>query len=1433
MNIMRNLLLASSTALALCVSTRSAGADVVYVSQIRTASASAMGGAGGGLASAPDYLEFSQSFTATNMSGWGNGASASHHSTLSPMRMDAGGGQSAWGGIQHSWGESSSVFDVTFAVDKPMKYVLYGYWEASPTSYSLADAGVEFIGPQGTIYTTHSYRNDTSNIYEDNYDLSGTLEPGVYRLKTYGSGRASAGAFDGCSSGFQATFLVSPSDAQSCGGEWIQSDPPSAIGVNGPVNGFALLPPSYANGPPRIVAGGAFSVAGIVAADNIAVFDPSTIQWSPLGGGTNGGVVALLRLPNGDLVAGGDFTVAGGAAANHIARWNGTTWTAIGAGMDGRVSSLVMMSNGDLVAGGSFGTAGGVAASNVARWNGSVWTALGTGIDGGNVLALAVLPNGDLVAGGDFFFIDGEQILVGIARWNGAVWSHAEGLSDPVFALAVLPNGDLAAGGLLSNVMRWNGSNWSPIGPGQSYVRTLEVMPNGDLVAGGFLQFQGDGSLSPVSRWNGSAWSTLGLMNSEIFALTALPDGQLFAGGAFTTINGVPFEHVAEWSGSWSPLNTPFGLNGPVLALAALPSGDIVAGGDFSWSGLSNMNAVTLWNGTTFAPMGQGLSDEVRALAVLPNGDVLAGGAFTDTAHGSASRLALWDGVDWGPFGSGNFFNGPVSALAILPNGDVIAAGVFTTIGAMSANRIARWNGTAWSPLGDGLMMGNVNALAVLPNGDLVAAGGFSVAPGVLDAFIARWNGSEWSPLGRGMNGFVRSLAVLPNGDLVAGGEFYVAGNVFTFQIARWDGVRWSAMGTGMDGTRPISVNSLTVWPNGDLVAGGAFRTAGGAITSNIARWNGTGWSSLGTGTNNAVFALAVLPSGDLVAGGSFTAAGGLPSTSIARYTFAAAGIGITQQPVSVAACRAGSATFVVGAGPANPGDLEFRWQVESAPQGSGAWNDLTDGPLPGITGSVASAIGTDTDTLTILDADAMAVLRYRVLVENTCGGSTSSITSDSALLHVCIGDYNCDGGIDGSDVQAFFAEWEIGAAGADLNSDGQWQPAEPRATTDQDGYYRLDVPDTYLSTSLVYALPAYFQPADGQATMRRVDLRHGAASGVDLALSLTQTIVRGSVFVTGDRIVDGLSDTLGQPVSGLGVVLTGPDGTVRRVTTNNRGQYELPVEGVGEYILSLDLDNAEFLGFRLGEVSGIPTTRRVVIPTALPEIQVQDPLRVDSIGVVDHAGADGVGSLASLFYLSNEGYLSTITFDEKLRGATIDIAAPTATAPLAYYLWDGRTLEWTLVPPVDPQESWYGDSAFILNEDLRLDGGDLGITLREGGENTTNRQEGFRAFHVLPGVEFWLENITLEGFTAKGQAGMTGDFSQGAGGGGAGLGGAILNRGRTILNHVQLLDNCAVGGNGGNVTVPGFLIQPENPGLGGTPLGENGTSTQGGSGGG
>jgi hypothetical protein len=63
------------------------------------------------------------------------------------------------------------------------------------------------------------------------------------------------------------------------------------------------------------------------------------------------------------------------------------------------------------------------------------------------------------------------------------------------------------------------------------------------------------------------------------------------------------------------------------------------------------------------------------------------------------------------------------------------------------------------------------------------------------------------------------------------------------------------------------------------LYAGGDFTQAGGSAANDIAQWNGSSWSALGSGMNYAVYALAA-SGGTLYAGGIFTTAG----TNVSAY---------------------------------------------------------------------------------------------------------------------------------------------------------------------------------------------------------------------------------------------------------------------------------------------------------------------------------------------------------------------------------------------------------------------------------------------------------------------------------------------------------------------------------------------------------------------
>ena len=122
-------------------------------------------------------------------------------------------------------------------------------------------------------------------------------------------------------------------------------------------------------------------------------------------------------------------------------------------------------------------------------------------------------------------------------------------------------------------------------------------------------------------------------------------------------------------------------------------------------------------------------------------------------------------------------------------------------------------------------------------------------------------------------------------------GSFSSAGGVPANRVAKWDGSSWSALGTGTS----LSVRALAVFDDGagaELVVGGQFTSAGGTSASYIAKWDGSAWSPLGSGMQGPfgltqVTNLVVFDDGTgsaLYAGGIFTSAGGVGVGHIARW---------------------------------------------------------------------------------------------------------------------------------------------------------------------------------------------------------------------------------------------------------------------------------------------------------------------------------------------------------------------------------------------------------------------------------------------------------------------------------------------------------------------------------------------------------------------
>jgi hypothetical protein len=633
----------------------------------------------------------------------------------------------------------------------------------------------------------------------------------------------------------------------------------SILGVNGAVQAMTVWDRDGAGPlPPLWVFGGEFTVAGNVAANCVATFDPATETWGALGSGMTNplwgppSVRALAVLPNGDLIAGGTFAETGGQwAADGVARWDGTTWHRLGLGIPGGVTALAALPNGELIVGCTT-TITGTSLTGIARWDGSSWSALGSAPPG-SASTMLVLPNGDLLAAMRTALTTWPYTQsVQVHRWNGSAWS-ALGPAFPgsVTSLVVRPDGSLVLSGGLSfgpisyGAMWWNGSNWAPLGQSQGlYVPRLANLQNGDLLASG----------PSMLRWDGAAWTPFApAISADLFLVAA--NGEVVAQGASASAsglvrsqNGAPWRHVGQ------------GHSGSLSEVAVMPNGDVVVAGIFEMqpSGARNL---ARWNGASWSAFGTAAPTQIRALCARHNGNLVVSADFT-ASLGAGCYLAEWNGSAWSPIGA-PIWNG-ITALGELPNGDLLAGPFW--IGPTSELR--RWTGSAFVSFALPLSQPPVDVL-VLRDGSLVVR-----CNGPVNGdYVQRWNGTAWQSAGHpSLSWNLRRLRELDDGTLAAANGY---------QVWRQVSGTWQQVGP----SHLREVEDVVGLPNGDLLVALGYATTGGSA---LRRWDNTAWTDVGPVTTSGGFGsntvrLVVPRAGEVRLVGTVGRAAGQPANGFIR----------------------------------------------------------------------------------------------------------------------------------------------------------------------------------------------------------------------------------------------------------------------------------------------------------------------------------------------------------------------------------------------------------------------------------------------------------------------------------------------------------------------------------------------------------------------
>jgi uncharacterized delta-60 repeat protein len=186
-----------------------------------------------------------------------------------------------------------------------------------------------------------------------------------------------------------------------------------------------------------------------------------------------------------------------------------------------------------------------------------------------------------------------------------------------------------------------------------------------------------------------------------------------------------------------------------------------------------------------------------------------------------------------------------------------------------------------------------IGAVEPLPDGGFLVGGLFSRLDGQPRLNLAKLRGDgsldpNFNPA-LSFDGPVYTVARQPNGQLLAGGLFKKAGG----EDFPWL-VRLSAKGeldqsfqTRITGTKGVELHAVLVQPDGRILIGGSFDHAEGNPSLNLARLNPDGSPDksfiIGTGVSGAVHRIAVQPDGRILIAGRFLQVNGRSSPRIAR----------------------------------------------------------------------------------------------------------------------------------------------------------------------------------------------------------------------------------------------------------------------------------------------------------------------------------------------------------------------------------------------------------------------------------------------------------------------------------------------------------------------------------------------------------------------
>jgi uncharacterized delta-60 repeat protein len=236
--------------------------------------------------------------------------------------------------------------------------------------------------------------------------------------------------------------------------------------------------------------------------------------------------------------------------------------------------------------------------------------------------------------------------------------------------------------------------------------------------------------------------------------------------------------------------------------------------------------------------------------------------------------------------------------IATLPKPLVIAVAAMLLLGIVAllivlqktARKPSPPAGSVDSSFKPGSGAGNdIRALALQPDEKIIVGGRFTTFDGVPMKGLARLatDGRLETNFSTEISGSIHAIALQPDGRILVGGDFQRIGGVVRRRIARLksDGT----LDTSFDGRAALNrdVRTLALQPDGKIIAGGSFDSAGGRAHAGVTRFNPSGTRDAsflpGTGANNMVWSVIVQKDGKIIIAGDFNRFNGVQAGRIAR----------------------------------------------------------------------------------------------------------------------------------------------------------------------------------------------------------------------------------------------------------------------------------------------------------------------------------------------------------------------------------------------------------------------------------------------------------------------------------------------------------------------------------------------------------------------